>query len=120
VVLRVINFKAGKTESKKEILCFMELNLSMLDDFLKIINEYSLDDLLDAYCVFEYLIKRSLKRSHTLSPELLMYMDNQKMIKRRFASEAQFEEVKIRNGIRTSIDACNHGSKLVSPEFKDL
>lgn len=115
-----VRFKVGSTRSGKPIFCFAQPNMVSINDVLKCLGKYLLDDLLDAYCVFEYLMKHSLRISGEFSNELLIYFNNQSIIKQRFVDEELFNKVKERNNIKTSMDACKHGSRLVNVEFKDL
>lgn len=119
---QVVQFKVGITRLSQRI-CYMNSEKEILseDGLVDLYLQYTDADYFDAYCVFEYLIQRELKKKCIEQSNLLrIYEINQNIILTVFWGEDRLEVEKRLNGIKTSIDMCKHGLRLVNVEFKDF
>jgi len=112
------NFVIGKTRSSKIFRCYEFENIMEFFDVLyNETIEYTQIDLFDTYCMLEYMVQREIRKHSSDSEKLLLYGQYLEFIAKRLDAEF-FEVEKQRLNLKTSIDICNFGSKMVAIEFK--
>ena len=111
-------FIIGKTRLNLPIRCYRTDSGDFSDLLIKDTENYSPSDFFDAYCAFEYLIQRSLKKEREFNAELELFEDNRKTLASLLDNKF-FEEEKYRLNLHTSFDLCVFGSKLINFEFKN-
>lgn len=112
--LSLLHRTVGKTRSEKVVVCALELEgVKSVSAYLKAWH-FSVDDLLDARAIFEYLSIRSEKKKDTFTE---LYSEHSSEIRHLLSHEA-YEEAKVRANILTVVDLRNLGETLVNVEFK--
>jgi hypothetical protein len=114
--LDFLHEKVGETNSGKSIYRALQVeNLAFLIDFYK--NEkYGLDDLFEAYALYEFLGQRALKRG--LISEAIYIQHSLKILE--CLGTGNFEQAKLRAKIVTVIDVVKLGRLRASVGLKDV
>ena len=115
MTLNILHQIVGATRTGKTIVCANEFeNTAVICAHFEE-TLFSMDDLLDALAVYEYLSIRA-KRNDDVFAEI--YEQHSRGIGRLLTSE-NFDIAKSKAGIATAFDFRNLGQSLVSIEFKD-
>ena len=111
----IVHLAVGETRTGKTIICATEFeNAAVICRHLtKIL--FSIDDLLDALAVFEYLSVRAVKKGDLFAD----IYENHLFEIGRLIPQEDFDAAKFRAGIITAFDLRNLGQSLVRIEFKD-
>ena len=106
----------GKTRTGKLIVCALKFeNIDFVAKYFARFN-FSNDDLLDAYALFEYLSIREKRKNDSL---MRFYSEHSSEIHKIFSPE-EYAEAKLKAGIVTAFDLRRLGETLANIEFKDL
>ncbi len=101
---------------KFPILQYSDAELLMVQKYL----DFSSDDFFDAFCVFQYLAARSVRRFGRDSDESFLFASVGRNIYDKCRFSARFDDLKQKHNFVTIFDVCRHGSKLAAHEFKGL
>jgi len=119
-MLKPMYFNVGKTRFRNPVVCATNKN-EILPVLISCCQDlYTTDDYFDAYCVFEFLIQRSLRQEDKDLSKVALFTISRKIITDHFLNERILNESKAALGLKTSMDVCRYGSKLVNIEFKDF
>jgi len=114
------NFIVGKTRSEKRFRCFeFENREDLFEAFVIETQDYSQRDLFDICCMMEYMTQRELNKKNINSNGMLLY-ERYRGLAVNIMDSDFFEEEKKKLNIKTSLDLCKFGSKLVAIEFRDF
>lgn len=112
-------FAVGTTKSGKTVFCCCQhRDIEVLFE-TKYLN-FSFDDFFDAYCIFQFLLARSLRKSGGNSDESFLFISVARTILEKQGLSEKLDWLKQRHGVSTILDVCKYGSKLVVNEFKGL
>lgn len=112
----VKSYSIGTTESGKAILCAFridDVNRHLEESYLN----FSIEELFEAFCLFEYLSSKAIIRHGFNSFEVLLFSSHSEYITRIFLTDKQFDDMKAQYHLETSIDICRFGSKFANVEF---